>query len=406
VNYINEIVQEQCQQKRNCAVCSSGKNQALFQQHFSTINGASLCRGYEVAVCQDCGFGFANYIPEQAVFNAYYRELSKYEYQDRGGRESAYDSARFRAEAETIKTFLPDVHAHILEIGCATGGLLSLLKESGYDNVLGLDPSPVCAEAAQRLYDVQVLIGNMSDVSIPEQSFSFLILTGVLEHIRELKPALAKMRNMLCAEGLIYVEVPDATQFSCWQDAPFQQFSTEHINFFSGTSLTNLMQSNGFVQVFRQQDTREQSHGTTMPVISAIYQKDDCCGLSLIQDLETGRGLAKYIHQSQKVDNYIRQTIEQVVASRKPIIVWGVGTHTQRLLATSSLVEANICAFVDSNPRYQGKELNGIPIITPVELRKRSEAILISSRVFQQDIQRQIQFELKLNNELILLYQV
>lgn len=406
VSYTNEIIQEQRQQKRNCAVCGSERRTLLFHQHFAMIDGASLSKGYDVVVCQDCGFGFANYIPEQAIFDKYYRELSKYEYQDRGGQESAYDLARFRAEAEIIKSFLPNIQSCILEIGCATGGLLSLLKQSGYDNVFGLDPSPICAEAAQRLHGIQVFTVTLSDVSIPEPPFDFLILGAVLEHIRDLEAAVAKMWNLLSAGGLIYVDVPDATQFAAWPDAPFQQFSTEHINFFSATSLTNLRQSNGFIQIFCQQGACEQSHSTMTPVISAIYKKNDCHKLPTVRDIETEQGLIAYIRQSQKVDDRTRQTIDEIVTSGKPITVWGVGTHTQRLLATSSLGKAIISAFVDSNSKYQGKKLNGVSIIAPADLKKRSEPILISSRVFQQDIKKQIQEDIKLNNELILLYEI
>lgn len=400
------MVQKKHKQKHNCPICGSERKKMLFQQRFSTISDVSIIDGYSVVVCKDCGFGFANNIPEQAVFDAYYREMSKYEYQHRGGQESEDDLARFQAISDIIKQFLHNTQARILEVGCATGRLLSLLKESGYCNVLGLDPAPVCAEVAQRLYGIRVLTSTLSDVSAVKRPFDFLILVGVIEHIRNLVPALAKIRNILSAEGLMFVEVPDITQFARWPDAPFQQFSTEHVNFFSATSLANLMQLSGFVQVFCQQDTRKQSHGTMMPVVSAIFRKGNPRSMSPVRDVETEQGLVEYICQSQQVDGHIRQTIDNIVVSDRPIIVWGVGTHTLRLLATSRLKEANICVFVDSNPKYQGKQLNGIPIIAPTNLKDRSEPILISSRVFQQDIKRQIQDELKCNNELILLYQV
>ncbi len=66
--------------------------------------------------------------------------------------------------------------------------------------------------------------------------------------------------------------------------------------------------------------------------------------------------------------------------------------------------EAAITAFIDSNPRYHDKDLNGIPIIGPANLPGRTEPILISSRVFQQDIQRQIREVLRLRNPIHLLY--
>ncbi|GAG66272.1 unnamed protein product, partial [marine sediment metagenome] len=132
-----------------------------------------------------------------------------------------------------------------------------------------------------------------SDVSAIEQPFDFLTLVGVLEHIRDLGPVLIKMKNMLSYGGSVYVEVPDTTRFARCLDAPFQQFSVEHINFFSVISLANLMQSNDFIQVFCQQDAREQSHDTMMPVISAIFRKEGPRSLSPVRDVETEQGLAK-----------------------------------------------------------------------------------------------------------------
>ncbi len=86
-------------------------------------------------------------------------------------------------------------------------------------------------------------------------------------------------------------------------------------------------------------------------------------------------------------------------------MVWGVGTHTTRLMATSRLAEANIVAFIESNARYHGKTLNGRPILAPSALRERAEPVLISSRVFQKEIADQIR-ALGCSNELITLYNV
>jgi hypothetical protein len=81
-----------------------------------------------------------------------------------------------------------------------------------------------------------------------------------------------------------------------------------------------------------------------------------------------------------------------------------VGTHTAHLLATCGLGAIRIVAFVDSNPRYHGKTLNGVAIEPPEWLRGRAEAVVVSSRVFQREIVRQLREELGCGNEVILLY--
>jgi FlaA1/EpsC-like NDP-sugar epimerase len=105
------------------------------------------------------------------------------------------------------------------------------------------------------------------------------------------------------------------------------------------------------------------------------------------------------------VENRIHEVVNALVNSRMPLVVWGAGTHTRRLLATSRLASANIVAFVDSNPNYQQKKFNGIPIISPEQLVNYQEPILVSSRIFQSEIVEQIRTGLKLDNQIHTLYE-
>src|SRR5207249_4344984 len=95
-------------------------------------------------------------------------------------------------------------------------------------------------------YGVEVFTGSVFNASAGERTYDFLVLLGVLEHIREVGPAVATMRRFLSDGGLVYVEVPDPTNFIAERDAPFQEFSTEHLNFFSPTALQYLMEASGF----------------------------------------------------------------------------------------------------------------------------------------------------------------
>ncbi len=49
-------------------------------------------------------------------------------------------------------------------------------------------------------------------------------------------------------------------------------------------------------------------------------------------------------------------------------------------------------------------EIRGAPIIAPVDVLSRVEPILISSKVYQNEIERQIRGDLKAGNELSKLY--
>ena len=400
------MMMERPKNSRCCAVCGGTQKCVLFRQSFSPLSTGSLMNGYDVVVCQNCGFCFADNLPDQAVFDLYYREMSKYEHQDHFGKPSEFETRQYPALAQFIQKQIPNPRARILEVGCANGGLLNALKQSGYQDVLGLDPSPVCAQNAEQLYQIRVITGTLADIKIELGRFDFIILVAVLEHIRELDGALQKLYNLLSPTGNIYIEVPDATMFTASPDAPFQEFSIEHINYFSPLSLTNLMGTHGFVEVLSVQTAYDQTDTHTGYTISMVVQKSwKDKKYDPIRDFNIEPVIENYIKASKKVENRILKIVNGLVDSQRPLIVWGVGTQTQRLLATSRLAKANIVAFVDSNPNYQGKQLERVPIIHPDRLVGTVEPILISSRIFQSEIIHQIRNELKIDNKIYTLYE-
>ena len=390
--------------KRACSVCGSSKSRLLHTLTFEQFSGIQLLDGYDVVVCQDCGAGFSDHIPPQATFDAYYRDLSKYEYEYRGGQGTPHEELRFREAARTIIPHIPNPGSRILEIGCANGHLLSVLKEQGYANVQGVDPSPGCAKAAWDLYRVPVRACPISNIPRPKDRFDVVALLGVMEHIRDLDPAIEAIRALLAPAGRLYLAVPDAAHFDRNRDAPFQEFSLEHLNFFSETSLTNLMQTRGFKFLSAGSLLLEHSPGTWCASVYCVFENTDKRTGLWVRDDETEKGLAAYIRKSRQAEERVLRTIEGLAASGRPILVWGTGAHTQRLLAVSALAKTNITAFVDSNPKYQGRQLHARPVLSPEDLASRNEPILISSYAAQKEITSQIRKTLRLGNELITLY--
>jgi SAM-dependent methyltransferase len=371
------------------------------------MSSGNLLNGYDVVACRECGFCFADGIPGQADFDAYYHDMSKYDHQDRQGVPSSADQARFKAMASIIIPFLDRRRdMRIREIGCATGHLLHLLRRQGWEHIDGIDPSPACAEAAQRLYGIPVAVNTLSNMPAVSESVDFLVLIGVLEHVRDLGSALTRLRKILSPGGKMFVTVPDASRYAEGRDAPFQEFSLEHINFLGPQSLRNLMRAHGFSSVKSRQSLVHTSSRTTTPVMHAVFRKDK--GIvgrpSFRRDTLTQVGLTAYIETSRREDERIGAVISGVAKGGRPIIVWGTGAHTLRLLANGVLDAVKIAAFVDSSPHYQGKRLSGTTIVSPATIRNRTNPILISSRVFQKEIQRQIRHDLGWKNELILLY--
>ena len=391
------------QRVRPCPVCGAVENTRLFQQSFERMADVGFLSGYDVLLCKRCGMGFAGGIPTQAGFDEYYRGLSKYDHEHRAGHQSPADELRLRETASDLIPFIPESQSRVLEIGCSTGLLLSLVRAAGFQNIHGLDPSPRSADAAWSLFQVPVQTGGFFENSVADGSVDFAIAIAVLEHVEDVSGALQQLRRVLAPGGVVFAEVPDASRFAGRPDAPFQEFSVEHINFFSKYSLSNLFRSNGFSVLAVGETERPQDESLKGPVVYGVYQLGSAEPLE--NDPITGPGLRRYIEESSASDGRIRRVIEDGTRGRQ-FIVWGTGTHTQRLLATGAFDGMDISAFVDSNPKYHGHELHGIPIVAPESLQGRSEPILISTRGFQTEIRDQIRGVLKLKNELILLYDV
>ena len=387
---------------RPCPICGCAKSKTLFRQSFEQLSGAHLLNGYDVAICQSCGAGFAGNIPEQQVFDDYYRDLSKYDYADHGGIAPPEAERRFQDIAAILNRFIPRADSRILEIGSASGQLLRVLRECGYSNVLGADPSPGCVRAAHSLYDIPGVVGTVFDLPQPDRPYDFLILVGVMEHIRDLDRAVARFRGLVPEGGRVYLEVPDASRYVPSVDAPFQEFSVEHINFFSRISLINLMHARGFRAIASGRTIRPQ-HEVTCPAAWGVFERT-AEPQSIKRDTVTEAGLRAYIDGCAAEDARIRDVIESALRPGERMIVWGVGAHTLRLLGAGGLDAARVALFVDSNPKYQSRQLCGIPVVAPKDIGNRPEPILISSRGFQEEIRRRIVQEMCLANSTILLY--
>jgi SAM-dependent methyltransferase len=356
--------------------------------------------GYDVVVCNQCGFGFADGVPLQSEMDRYYAEQSKYTYAQFGGRESPWDFKRFDATLDQFAPYVRSSDVAILDIGCASGGLLSVLRQAGYANILGADPSPGCAEAAARLHGVKVAVATVDQMAHWASRFDLILMLGVLEHLHDPESAVRVARSLLNEGGFLYVAVPDVEGLADCPNAPFQQFSFEHVNFFSVSSLNNLLAASGMGAVCNWRWTTEWREGVMEPIASGLYAFSNAPAVAY--DAKTRPALETYIKNSASGDRGLFTVIERLRQSQEPVLVWGAGTLARRLLACSQLSKVNIVAFIDSDLQLQGKQLAGRTILAPQELVSRPEPIVICSVPFNMEIRAKIN-ALDLPNRIIAL---
>ena len=232
---------------RPCPVCEGCDCADMHTQRFVLPEDHPLRNGYKVVCCGRCGFVYASTPANQADYDAFYAQFSKYEDNttSTGSGVTPWDAERLEGTASDIARFVPDRAARIVDIGCANGGLLAALKARGYENLCGIDPSPRCARYVHDQLGIEAYAGWLTRLPEEVGAVDAVLLSHVMEHVLELRPALEAVRAVMKPGAILYVEVPDATRYAEFLFAPFQDFNTEHINHFSRDSLANLLRACG-----------------------------------------------------------------------------------------------------------------------------------------------------------------
>jgi 2-polyprenyl-3-methyl-5-hydroxy-6-metoxy-1,4-benzoquinol methylase len=365
---------------RECPVCENTDVGLMFTQEFARIEGVSFLGGYNVVSCKECGIVYASNIPEQAAFDEYYVNANKYEHDI---EQPDVITGKYEYLVQEIKRFTPDKTVPIADIGCARSEVLRSLRNLGFSDLTGIDPSVKNIEylKSKGINGIHATI-NTIDTS---RQYEIVLFLAVLEHIRDLRKTLDILYAVTATNGMIIVSVPDMA-VPASGEFPYQEFSREHINYFTEVSLSNLMMKYGFHNVFFKKERGD---------IVGFFRKES---KSVQKDSSGEQRIQGYIDQSKEYENTIYAHLRQY--SETPIIVWGLGTFTQRLLVKNVLKK--IVLMVDSNPQYAGKRYGNVNIIRPDELKGHKEPILLAvSPRYVDAVTHTIKNEMKLENEVI-----
>lgn len=369
---------------RVCPVCDCAQGEVLHVQKFVLADNHPLRGGYDVVCCQRCGFCFADTPATQRDYDEFYTNFSKYadNKTSTGGGGSPTDLERLRDTVAEIARAKPDRHARIADIGCANGGMLREFRALGYMRLCGIDPSSACVEQTRLASGAEGFAGTLFHMPQEAGKFDGAILSHVLEHVRDLKPALIDLRRFMNPGAWLYVETPDATRYTDCLTSPFQDFNTEHINHFSPVSMMNLLGQCGFIPVSHARKTILSA--PNMPYPALFFFADLAPSQSpaaIARDGELEPALREYIIASRRSLDAMEAQLQAVLKEHPEIIVWGTGQLTMKLLAETSLARANILAFTDSNPANQGKLLRGVPVVAPRSLTVHGVPILVASTI-------------------------
>ena len=388
--------------KRDCEICHASVKKYIYTPRFYLVGRPQVFK-FDVTLCRRCGFLFADNIPSQKRYDDFYRHNAKYLYNTKipAGLRRMYQEI-FSKGLRFLKSYKGGINKkiRILDIGCSIGYILSLFKRLGFSDLQGIEPSRYCRAVARKLYGVQVITSPLAAFK-DRRKFELIVMTGVLEHVANLSATLKKVAALLVNDGLLMIETPDVDKFNRRPKIPFEQFSIEHINYFNQKSLINLASQYGLNRIYSANiNAKFYDSDSTLLIFNKTGERrkitPDCSGY---------RSISHYILRSEKQLGFIGRRIDALAKDGVPVVVWGTGSLTSRLLTTTNLFKAKIRFFVDSSRCLQGKLIHGSKIVPPDIFKKLTadHKVLIASYIYGKEMKKALLKKYKFKGEVITL---
>jgi 2-polyprenyl-3-methyl-5-hydroxy-6-metoxy-1,4-benzoquinol methylase len=114
---------------------------------------------------------------------------------------------------QKLLALVPD-GARVLDVGCSTGYLARSLVERGC-TVVGIELDEAAAAVARDVCE-QVLVGNVEELELPfpHGSFDVVLCGDVIEHLRDPRRFLERMRPLLRGDGRLVLTTPNVANWT------------------------------------------------------------------------------------------------------------------------------------------------------------------------------------------------
>lgn len=365
--------------RRPCPVCGSGQDRVIHTQRYALFDDSRLPRETQVSACGECGMVFAVSRATAQDYRDHYAQYSKYETSVRasGSGESTYDSKRL---AELVEWVAPHVaiDAAIIDVGAGRGGLVHAFLQRGYRRVSGIDPAEGCV-SAMRAAGMTAHVGEIEGDRWPTDPdrFDLIVLSHVMEHVFDASAALHDVAQRVAKNGLVYLEVPDASRYTLDGFPPFYFFDPEHVNHFDADSLEGLARRCGMGVRCKWTRTLDLGSGQFYPAVGLLLEAANSADARASTKVHIEARIERYVAASCAAmkDAIDDETLDALRNQRRPLILWGAGSHAQRLLAQTALGACEIECIIDADVGKQGRRLAGLSVVSPDDGLARAQAI-------------------------------
>lgn len=355
-------------------------------------NAASAPQGdILLAACSNCGHIFnLRFIPELTEYSQAYDN-------------SLHFSPTFQKYAQNLARNLVEKYdlrqKDIIEIGSGQGEFLELLCDYGNNRGIGFDPSYIQNAESKPKSGRFNIIADYYSASYKDYSGDLFCARHVLEHLAQPGNFLNLMAQALQGKpgALVYIEVPDA-RYS-FHDLSIWDIIYEHPSFFSPSSLSFALNSNGFEIV--DLDT---SFGGQFLYAVAKLDGGSASNNANRHQPEGGIGFDLDVFKSgyESLVKKWRRILNEHAGVNTKMVVWGVGSKGVTFLNLFKDLDAFKYA-VDINPRKWGKfiPVAGQMVVSPdFMIEYKPDLIIVMNPNYEQEIKSMVA-DFGINPELI-----
>ena len=210
-----------------CKVCGSDKYNKIGE-----IKGIWK-ENKNVYQCEKCFLYFIESPTDEEIYSLYkneYHNSIKNKIFELAKSKMRY--ARCLNQFNFIKNSINCDNKKVCEIGAFDGLLLNIFKNNGC-KVFGYELNDRAREYAKKKYNIDLKPNFLED----NQKYDIIILSHVIEHFKEPKEILLKIKSMLNDNGFIYIEVPNSpiinqSKNQCSYETLIKYLTTTHtVNF-------------------------------------------------------------------------------------------------------------------------------------------------------------------------------
>ena len=196
MNAIQEIESQESQ----CPLCAGKALQLIYEREV-------IDKSWSLRRCGNCGLHFTTPTPSDADITRLYSGNFHVELRADGQTELIFGE-KFRRYIAVLRKHLPA--GRVVDVGCATGLLVRMLKDLGYD-AEGIELHPLSAAWGREHYKVEIKTTPLEQQPYAPNTLQAMIMTDVLEHTQNPLNFLKIAGEMLVDDGLLFISFPDIT---------------------------------------------------------------------------------------------------------------------------------------------------------------------------------------------------